>query len=101
MNLLCEQKFITFERSNVDVFNFKRMKSMPKPKPGTIFKKASDKETWISARFLAHLTGWSGEQMRQAREKKYLTYRAMDDQRGWEYLLESLNEKFILKVIAK
>jgi hypothetical protein len=64
----------------------------------TIFKKASTTETWISASFLGDLTGWNKGKMQQAREQKIITYRAADDKRGYEYLLESLNEKFIIKV---
>jgi hypothetical protein len=66
----------------------------------TVFKKASQKETWISASFLQDLTGWNKSKMNQAREQKIITYRASTDKRGYEYLLESLNEKFILKVKA-
>lgn len=67
----------------------------------TIFKKASPKETWISAYFLMDLTGWNADKMEQARRQRIITYRAHDTKKGYEYLLESLNEKFILKVIAK
>ncbi|HTE27054.1 hypothetical protein [Flavitalea sp.] len=68
---------------------------------GKIFYKASFKETWVSAQFIIDLTGWNGQRLSQARKQRIITYRAHNDQRGYEYLVESLSEKFILKVIAK
>lgn len=50
------------------------------------------KETWVKAKWIQSLTGWDGEKMRQAREDGLIQFRV---ENGYEYLLESLNEKFI------
>jgi len=54
------------------------------------------KETWVKVSWIVDLTGWSREKLRQARNHGIITYRKTE-QRGIEYLLESVPEPFIIK----
>lgn len=54
----------------------------------------SKKETWITALFLAELTGWTRERMRQARELELIQHKRSEGG-GWLYKLESIPKEFI------
>lgn len=51
-------------------------------------------QTWVSVRFIQDLTGWDSEDLREVRKQNIMVYRK-NAAGGYEYLLESLNDKFI------
>lgn len=57
----------------------------------------SDKKTWISVRFIQDLTGWDGIKLFEARKQKIIEYRK-NKNGGYEYLLESIPDQFLIKV---
>lgn len=57
----------------------------------------TNKQTWVKVSWITDLTGWDGQKMRQAREDGLIIFRKND--KGFEYLLESLPEQFIKKVV--
>ena len=57
------------------------------------------KQTWVKVSFITDLTGWNREKLRQARDQKIITYRKGNN--GFEYLLESLPEVFIIRPSVK
>lgn len=62
----------------------------------TFLTEKEKKATWISPSWLKKLTGWSAEEMRQAREQRIIEYKASEGG-GWLYKLESVPEQFIVK----
>lgn len=54
----------------------------------------STKQTWVTAQEISKLTGWDGNALRRARERKYLEYKQRTA-KSFVYLLESLPNQFI------
>lgn len=54
----------------------------------------STKQTWVTAQEISKLTGWDGNGLRRARERKYLEYKQRTA-KSFVYLLESLPNQFI------
>ena len=52
------------------------------------------KQTWVTAQEISKLTGWDGNALRRARERKYLEYKQRTA-KSFVYLLESLPNQFI------
>ena len=55
-----------------------------------------EKQTWVSVRFIQDLTGWNGNRMFFVRQQNVIKYRK-NENNGYEYLLESIPEQFLLK----
>ena len=54
----------------------------------------AQKQTWVTAQEISKLTGWDGNALRRARERKYLEYKQRTA-KSFVYLLESLPNQFI------
>lgn len=50
------------------------------------------KQTWVRAKIIIRLTGWTANEMRQARENGYIQFKEED---GLWYDLSSLNKLFV------
>lgn len=57
------------------------------------------KESWITATWVASLTGWDKHKLDQARKQKIIEFKRSDTG-GWLYKLESIPEQFIKKQTA-
>lgn len=55
------------------------------------------KSTWVSARWITKLTGWTNQEMRDAREQNIVQYK-LSGGGGYLYRLESLPDDFKRKV---
>lgn len=60
----------------------------------TQIKEERPNQTWVKVGMIQELTGWSGEQLRRARNNGIIKMRRED--KKISYLLESLNPAFIL-----
>jgi hypothetical protein len=58
-----------------------------------------EKETWVKVSFVVMLTGWSKRKLYQARQQGTITYRKTEE-KGFEYLVESIPPQFILNKIS-
>jgi hypothetical protein len=58
-----------------------------------ISKPVKSPETWVKSTVIIKLTGWTYEEMRAARNHTYVSWKK--DEKGFWYLLESLNPVFI------
>lgn len=67
-----------------------------KVKVDRLYQANKPKQTWVSASWITGLTGWDRNQMRRAREQNIIEFRTKDTG-SFEYLLQSLDEKFIVK----
>lgn len=54
------------------------------------------KQTWVSVRFIQDLTGWNGTKLFEVRRQNLVEHRK-NKNGGYEYLLESIPEQFLLK----
>lgn len=57
------------------------------------------REVWLKVSFVKDLTGWSSEKLRQCRDKGIIIYRKTEEN-GFEYLLSSIPDQFIIKKTA-
>lgn len=57
------------------------------------------KQTWVSVRFIQDLTGWNGTKLFEVRRQNIVEHRK-NKAGGYEYLLESIPEEFLLKNIS-
>lgn len=58
-----------------------------------------EKETWVKVSFVVMLTGWDKRKMYQARQQGTIVYRKTEE-KGFEYLVESIPSQFLLKKIS-
>jgi hypothetical protein len=58
----------------------------------TLLQERRPKPCWVRAKIIMQLTGWNGEEMRQARENGYIQYK---EENGLWYDLESLPKVLI------
>ena len=75
-----------------EILEIKRTQARIDSKLTTLLNRPK-KETWVRVFFIQDLTGWDAQRLRQARESGCIEWRKGEN--GFEYLLESLNEKFI------
>jgi hypothetical protein len=54
------------------------------------------KQTWVKVSFVVMLTGWNKRKLYQARQQGLIVYRKTVE-KGFEYLVESIPEQFLLK----
>lgn len=78
-----------------EILDIKRTQARIDSKLTTLLGK-SNKQTWVKVSFITDLTGWSREKLRQSRNQGIIQYRRSKG-KGFEYLLESLSEVFIIK----
>lgn len=57
------------------------------------------KKTYVNAEWIMRVTGWSKEELRQAREGKIIEFKSIASRRH-KYVLESIPETFLKKQTA-
>ena len=62
----------------------------------TLLLNKPKKQTWVSVRFIQDLTGWDGTKLFEVRRQNIVEHRK-NKNNGYEYLLESIPEEFLLK----
>ena len=65
----------------------------------TLLLNKPKKQTWVSVRFIQDLTGWDGTKLFEVRRQNIVEHRK-NKNGGYEYLLESIPEQFLLKNIS-
>ncbi|MGN6437252.1 MAG: hypothetical protein ACTHMM_11995 [Agriterribacter sp.] len=55
-----------------------------------------EKATWVTARIITSMTGWTGDRMQQARKYNWIEFKKASTG-GYLYKLESLNDNFKIK----
>lgn len=57
--------------------------------------KISTKETWVKVHVVQKYTGWDKEFLRIAREDGLIQYRKIEGEKGFRYLLSSIDPFFL------
>ena len=65
----------------------------------TLILNKPKKQTWVSVRFIQDLTCWNGTKLFEVRRQNLVEHRK-NKNGGYEYLLESIPEQFLLKNIS-
>lgn len=53
-----------------------------------------NKKFWVKVKWVTNYTGWTKEELRQARLNGWITWRHSEED-GWEYDLNSIDERMI------